>query len=82
MFTVFSIFFFEVFYSTLKKSIFFSLFVARDRKHHSLSVGSEVDDEEGSAMKDSDETMKVPKPKSSKMADSDSDDDAFDDKPA
>lgn len=33
-------------------------------------------------MKDSVETMKVPKPKSSKMADSDSDDDAFDDKQA
>ncbi|KAL9963944.1 hypothetical protein ACROYT_G027507 [Oculina patagonica] len=53
---------------------------ARDRKHHTLSVGSEIDDEEGPAAKDSVETMKVPKPKSSKQADSDSDDDAFDDK--
>ncbi|KAJ7392850.1 Transcription factor iws1 [Desmophyllum pertusum] len=55
---------------------------ARDRKHHSLSVGSEIYDEEGEVTKDSDETMKVPKPKSSKPVDSDSDDDAFDDKPA
>lgn len=57
------------------------LFVARDRKHHSLSVGSEIDDAEGLVAKDSDETMTVPKPKSSKKVDSDSDDDAFDDKP-
>ena len=58
------------------------LFIARDRKHHLLSVGSEVDDEEGKVEKDITETMKVPKPKSNKGADSDSDDDAFDDRPA
>lgn len=55
---------------------------ARDRKHHLLSVGSEVDDEEEKVEKDITETMKVPKPKSNKGAGSDSDDDAFDDRPA
>lgn len=55
---------------------------ARDRKHHLLSVGSEMDDEEGKVEKDITETMKVPKPKSNKGAGSDSDDDAFDDRPA
>jgi len=57
------------------------IFIARDRKHH-LSLGSEVDDEEGKVEKDITETMKVPKPKSKKGVDSDSDDDAFDDRPA
>lgn len=55
---------------------------ARDRKHHSLSMGSEVDDEEGkSAQGDDLEKMVVPKPTAKdKEADSDSDDDAFDNK--
>jgi len=58
------------------------LFIARDRKHHLSSVGSEADDTEGKVDKDSTETMKVPKPKSNKGVESDSDDDAFDDRPA
>ena len=41
-----------------------------------------MDDEEGKVEKDITETMKVPKPKSNKGAVSDSDDDAFDDRPA
>ena len=62
--------------------LFLSLFIARDRKHHSLSIGSEVDDEEGkSAQGDDLEKMVVPKPTAKdKEADSDSDDDAFDNK--
>lgn len=40
-----------------------------------------MDDEEGKIEKDSSETMKVPKPKSNKSVGSDSDDDAFDDRP-
>ena len=62
--------------------LFLSLFIARDRKHHSLSMGSEVDDEEGkSAQGDDLEKMVVPKPTAKdKEADSDSDDDAFDNK--
>lgn len=55
---------------------------ARDRKHHLSSVGSEADDKEGKVDKDGTETMKVPKPKSNKGVDSDSDDDTFDDRPA
>ncbi|XP_022785076.1 protein IWS1 homolog [Stylophora pistillata] len=56
---------------------------ARDRKQHSLSLGSEVDDEEVKARKDDLETMKVPKPKTNKSAlddDDDDDDDDLDDK--
>lgn len=57
---------------------------ARDRKHHSLSVGSEVDDEEGKSSQDIDvEKMVVPKPKAkakNKGADSDSDEDGLDDR--
>lgn len=55
---------------------------ARDRKQHSLSLGSEADDEEVKANKDDLETMKVPKPKSNKSAldDDDDDDDDLDDK--
>ena len=62
--------------------LFLSLFIARDRKHHSLSMGSEVDDEEGkSAQGDDLEKMVVPKPTAKdKEADSDSDDDDFDNK--
>ena len=62
--------------------LFLSLFIVRDRKHHSLSMGSEVDDEEGkSAQGDDLEKMVVPKPTAKdKEADSDSDDDTFDNK--
>ena len=58
------------------------LYLARDRKQHSLSLGSEADDEEVKANKDDLETMKVPKPKSNKSAleDDDDDDDDLDDK--
>ena len=56
------------------------LFIARDRKHHLSSVGSEVDDKEGKVDKTSTEITIVPKSK--KGVDSDSDDDAFDDRPA
>ena len=55
------------------------LFVARDRKQHSVSLGSEVDDEEGKATKDDVEAMKVPKPKSKKGLNDDDDDDEDDD---
>ena len=61
----------------------FSLFAARDRKHNSMSVGSEIGDEEGKSSQDNDlEKMTVPKPKGGKKGDgdSDSDDDAFDDR--
>ena len=45
-------------------------------------MGSEIDDEEGKSPQDNDlEKMTVPKPKADKGADSDSDDDAFDDRP-
>ena len=64
----------------IKVFLFLSFSIARDRKHHSMSMGSEVDDEEGkSAQGDDLEKMVVPKPTAKdKEADSDSDDDAFD----
>ena len=48
-----------------------------------MSLGSEVDDEEGKATKDDVEAMKVPKPKSKKGLndDDDDEDDDLDDKP-
>ena len=64
----------------IKVFLFLSLSIARDLKHHSMSMGSEVDDEEGKRAQGDDlEKMVVPKPKD-KEADSDSDDDAFDNK--
>lgn len=56
---------------------------ARDMKHRSISAGSEVDDGQGKSSQDNDlEKMTVPKPKADKGGESDSDDDAFDERTA
>lgn len=52
---------------------------ARDRKQHSASLGSEVDDEEAKGSQDNDlEKMTVPKPKGANEEDDDSEDDLED----
>ena len=55
------------------------MFEARDRKQHSASLGSEVDDEEAKGSQDNDlEKMTVPKPKGANEEDDDSEDDLED----